>query len=49
MLTAVNRDSVSLLFEAHCHSELVSSLVTMKVLPAVMSDSELKVCVEQIR
>jgi len=49
MLTSVNRDSVSLLFEAHYRSELVSSLVTMVALPAMMSDSELKVHVEQIR
>lgn len=49
MLTSVNRDLISLLFEAHYRSEFVSSLVTMKVLPAMMSDSELKVCVEQIR
>lgn len=49
MLTCVNTGSVSLLFEAHYCSELVSSLVTIKVLPAMMSDAELKVCVEQIR
>lgn len=49
MLTSVNRDSVRFLLAGHYCNKLVSFLVIMKVLPAMMSDSELKVCVAQIR